>query len=45
MYFTSLSLLMTLGDNWRDAWNVEKWMKGEAGGEEESDKINCTSEC
>lgn len=45
MYFTSLSLLMTLGDNWRDAWDVEKWMKGEAGGEEESDKINCTSEC
>ncbi|XP_010053918.1 flavin-containing monooxygenase FMO GS-OX5 isoform X1 [Eucalyptus grandis] len=45
MYFTSLSLLMTLGENWRDTWDVEKWMKGEAGGEEEPDKINCTLEC
>ncbi|KAL3743731.1 hypothetical protein ACJRO7_018919 [Eucalyptus globulus] len=40
-YFTSLSLLMTFGEIWRDTWDVEKWMKGE----EESDKINCTLEC
>lgn len=35
MYFASLNLLMMFGENWRDTWDVEKWLKGEVEGEEE----------